>query len=70
MDKGIWLQLSGSLFYFGSGGVTRVEEHTGYVETTQKKSDHKSKLMAGTTSITLVNETPAEIYALLAGWNK
>jgi hypothetical protein len=60
----MWIKLSGSLYYFGQGGVTRAEEYSGYEAVTQKRSENKSQLFSGTTSIATVKESVDEIEEL------
>lgn len=65
-----WLELDGSLFMFGVGGITRVEplgEGDRYVG--GRKIEYNTSLYQGTTRITIVKDTVEEIKKLLTESN-
>lgn len=59
-----WLMLSDSLYMFGLGGVNRLEENNHY-KSDGTKSDYKTVLYIGTSSIAVVKESIEEIKKLL-----
>jgi hypothetical protein len=65
MNKPTWLILTDSLYLFGPGGITRVEEHKAHL-TDGSRSAYKSALYEGQKQITVVRESVAEIIEKLA----
>lgn len=61
---GTWLNLSKNLFYFGNGGINRVEPNIDYT-LAGKPSIYKSRLFEGQRQITVVEETVEQIKELL-----
>lgn len=61
---GTWLKLSDNLFYFGHGGITRIEPNVDYT-LTGKPSEYRTRLFEGQKQITVVKETIEEIKDLL-----
>ena len=60
----MWINLSGNLYLFGSGGVTRVEDYVSY-QNNGVRSENQTSLFSGTTRITAVKESIDEIKTLL-----
>ena len=59
----MWLKLSDSLFYFGQGGITRIE--TVDMRDTTKKYVYVTELFQGVVRVAAVKETVEEIKELL-----
>lgn len=62
----MWLNLKEGLFYFGVGGINRVEELTTHEKFTTKDK-YNSALYSGLTRITLACESVEEIKNMLTG---
>lgn len=56
----MWLKLSDSAYFFGPGGINRIEKETTYTAT-QQVSEYKTSLYIGTTRIQVVIESVDEI---------
>lgn len=63
----MWIELDDSLFYFGTGGVIKVEEDTFYDTLTQKKSEYGTSLYTSKGLIARVKETKEMIKSKLKG---
>lgn len=61
-----WLELDGSLYMFGQGGITRIEELSeGDRYIGGRRIEYNTTLFQGTTKITIVKATVEEIKNLL-----